>query len=151
MKLKNKKELYESIMMNVSKMVKKTLNEYGDGMESDDDMIDDDIMDDDIIVYVPLLGYECRVIPCNDDEGNTYYEVHDNNDEYVCEVHDEVDPDDEEALIDAIEDSYQWETQSGDYENVDPLGPSDDEDDEDDMDDMDDAFDDYEEDEEYDV
>lgn len=144
MKLKNKKELYESIMMNVSKMVKKTLNEYGDGMEADEEVVDDD----DITVYVPLIGCECRVILCNDDEGNTYYEVHDDNDDYVCEVHDEVDPEDEDALVDAIEDSYQWETQSGDYENVDPLGPSDDEED---TDDMDDVFDDYEDEEDYDV
>ena len=54
----------------------------------------------------------------------------------------------EDTLISAIEDNYQWETQSGDYENVDPLGPSDDEDD---YDDMDDAFDDYEDEEDYDV
>ena len=59
----------------------------------------------------------------------------------------DVDPEDEDALVSAIEDNYQWETQSGDYENVDPLGPSDDED----SDDMDDAFDDYEDEEDYDI
>lgn len=141
MKLSDKKKLYETIMMNVSKMVKKRLNEYGDGMEPEIDDVDDN---DDIVVYVPLIGCDCTVIPCNDDEGNTFYEVHDDNDEYVCEVHDEVDPEDEDSLVDAIEDAYQWETKSGDYENVDPLGPSDDED-------NDDMFDDYEDEEDYDV
>lgn len=147
MKVKDKKALYESIMMNVSKMVKKAINEYGDGIDAEDEIIDDEPMDDDITVYVPLVGCECKCILCNDEDGNSYYEVHDDNDDYVCEVHDDVDPEDEDALVSAIEDNYQWETQSGDYENVDPLGPSDDED----SDNMDDAFDDYEDEEDYDV
>lgn len=139
MKVSEKKKLYESIMMNVSKIVKKKLNEYGDGG------IDQDVdPEDDITVYVPLCGCECTVIPCYDEEtGGTFYEVHDNNDEYVCEIHDDVDTSDENALVDAIEDNYQWETKSGDYENVDPLGPGDS--------DEDDEFDDYDEDEDYDV
>lgn len=139
MKVSEKKKLYESIMMNVSKIVKKKLNEYGDGG------IDQDVdPEDDITVYVPLIGCECTVIPCYDEKtGGTFYEVHDDNDEYVCEVHDDVDTSDEDALVDAIEDNYQWESKSGDYENVDPLGPDDS--------DEDDEFDDYDEDEEYDV
>ncbi len=138
MKVSEKKKLYESIMMNVSKIVKKKLNEYGDGIEQDVDP------DDDITVYVPLIGCECTVIPCYDEEtGGTFYEVHDDNDEYVCEIHDDVDTSDEDALVDAIEDNYQWESKSGDYENVDPLGPDDS--------DVDDEFDTYEEDEDYDV
>lgn len=138
MKVSEKKKLYESIMMNVSKIVKKKLNEYGDGIEQDVNP------DDDITVYVPLIGCECTVIPCYDEEtGGTFYEVHDDNDEYVCEIHDDVDTSDEDALVDAIEDNYQWESKSGDYENVDPLGPDDS--------DVDDEFDTYEEDEDYDV
>ena len=138
MKVSEKKKLYESIMMNVSKIVKKKLNEYGDGIEQDVDP------DDDITVYVPLIGCECTVIPCYDEEtGGTFYEVHDDNDEYVCEIHDDVDTSDEDALVDAIENNYQWESKSGDYENVDPLGPDDS--------DVDDEFDTYEEDEDYDV
>ena len=148
MKVKDKKALYESIMMNVSKMVKKAINEYGDGIDAEDEIIDDELMDDDITVYVPLVGGECKCILCNDEDGNSYYEVHDHNDDYVCEVHDDVDPEDEDALVSAIEDNYRWETQSGDYENVDPLGPSTDDED---PDDMDDAFDDYEDEEDYDV
>lgn len=138
MKVSEKKKLYESIMMNISKIVKKKLNEYGDGIEQDIDP------EDDITIYVPLIGCDCTVIPCYDDEtGGTFYEVHDDNDEYVCEIHDDVDTTDEDSLIDAIEDAYQWETKSGDYENVDPLGPDDS--------DEDDEFDDYEDDEDYDV
>ena len=38
MKVKDKKALYESIMMNVSKMVKKDINEYGDGIDAEDEM-----------------------------------------------------------------------------------------------------------------
>ncbi len=139
MKVSEKKKLYESIMMNVSKIVKKKLNEYGDGG------IDQDVdPEDDITVYVPLIGCECTVIPCYDEEtGGTFYEVHDDNDEYVCEIHDDVDTSDEDALVDAIEDNYQWESKSGEYDNVDPLGPDDS--------DIDDEFDTYEEDEDYDV
>lgn len=138
MKVNEKKKLYESIMMNISKIVKKKLNEYGDGIEQDVDP------EDDITVYVPLIGCDCTVIPCYDDAtGGTFYEVHDDNDEYVCEIHDDVDTTDEDSLIDAIEDAYQWETKSGDYENVDPLGPDDSVED--------DEFDDYEDDEDYDV
>lgn len=139
MKVSEKKKLYESIMMNVSKIVKKKLNEYGDGG------IDQDVdPEDDITVYVPLIGCDCTVIPCYDEvTGRTFYEVHDDNDEYVCEIHDDVDTSDEDALVDAIEDNYQWESKSGDYENVDPLGPDDS--------DEDDEFDDYDEDEDYDV
>lgn len=140
MKVSEKKKLYESIMMNVSKIVKKKLNEYGDGgIDQDTDP------EDDITVYVPLIGCDCTVIPCYDEEtGGTFYEVHDDNDEYVCEIHDDVDTSDEDALVNAIEDNYQWESKSGDYENVDPLGPDDDSDE-------DDVFDDYEDDEDYDV
>ena len=138
MKVNEKKKLYESIMMNISKIVKKKLNEYGEGIEQDNDP------EDDITVYVPLIGCDCRVIPCYDDEtGGTFYEVHDDNDEYVCELHDDVDTSDEDTLVDAIEDNYQWETKSGEYDNVDPLGPDDS--------DEDDEFDDYEDDEDYDV
>lgn len=151
MKVKDKKALYESIMMNVSKMIKKAINEYGDGIDAEDEIIDDEPMDDDITVYVPLCGCECKCILCNDEDGNSYYEVHDHNDDYVCEVHDDVDPEDEDALVSAIEDNYRWETRSGDYENVDPLGPSTDDEDSDDMDDAFDAFDDYEDEEDYDV
>ena len=79
MKVKDKKALYESIMMNVSKMVKKAINEYGDGIDAEDEIIDDEPMDDDITVYVPLVGCECKCILCNDEDGNSYTIIFNNS------------------------------------------------------------------------
>ena len=163
MNLKEKKSLYESIMKNVSKQVKKQLmesDEYLDPVPEEIDVDIDDIEDiNEVEVWVPALNQNCLVTQCYDaDSSEDFYSVADEDGNYVCEIHEPLDLSDEDAVIDAIEDNADWENGTGAYEYTDPLKYSrvdDDEDEEDedfdlsDDEDLEESFDDENEFDDY--
>jgi hypothetical protein len=90
---------------------------------------------EEVTVFVPSFG-ECTIISVFDPDrmGNgDYYEVYDENNEFVCELPFNIDLDDEEELADMIEDAVETDDIINDY-NDDMNNLYDYEDEEDDLD-----------------
>ena len=131
------RKLYESIMRDVVKTVKKHLNEHNDE--------DYEENPEEVTVYVPSYG-ECTVMYVFDPDrmGNgDYYEVYDEDNNFICELPFNIDLDDEDELVNMIEDAVETDDIIDDFndnmnnlygdEDVDLDYDEDDEYDEDDM------------------
>ena len=88
---KTNRTLYESIMRDVAKVVKKRLNES-----------------EEITVFVPAFG-NCTVRYAFDPDRNggngDYYEVSDENGDWICDLPYNIDLTDEESIADQIEET----------------------------------------------
>lgn len=101
MKNSEKDALYEKIMLNVSKYIKKALNEEREQECSER------------IVFHPDYG-NCAIRSCFDADTTTgdFYEVYcieGDNEEYICELPYNIDIDDDDSIITAIDDAMEWE------------------------------------------
>jgi hypothetical protein len=99
--MKNK-QLYNNIMLDISKLLKTKLNENLD--------------EDNIIIFVPSFG-NCTIKYAFDpDKLGDYYEVLDSNNEWLCDLPYDIDLTDEDNIIDMINDEI---SQDDDYNNDD--------------------------------
>lgn len=101
MKKSEKDALYESIMLNVSKQVKTALNEEWSQEDTER------------VVFHPDYG-KCVIRSCfeADTAIGDFYEVYcieGDNEEYLCDLSYNIDIDDDDSVIAAIDDAIEWE------------------------------------------
>ncbi len=89
--MRNKKQLYNNIMADVAKIVKQKLNE--NNQDSDN-----------ILATVDTLDFGlCTIKPAFDPDEGDFYEVYDENDEFVCEIPYSTNLNDEEEILSEID------------------------------------------------
>lgn len=94
----NRKKLYESIMKDVSKIIKKKLSESLYDME------------DNIVKKIDTLGYGEITIKYAfdaDTEHGDFYEVYDEDGEFLCELPYDIDLDNDEEIEDYIDEQLE--------------------------------------------